>query len=166
MTPATADASIPKTGIFTRFLPQRIDNTYRGRRLALVLFGLVVAVRITQSILIIVNGHSIARSADGIPLETYAAAAAQTIVAIFALSSLNRLIVSLLCVLVLVRYRSAIPFMFVVLMLNYLAGQLILQFVPLVRTGTPPGPIVNLAMFALMIVGLALSLWKRGDQKV
>ena len=166
MTQAMADTSRSKAGIVNRFFPQRIDNTYRGRKLALWLFGLVVAVRITQSILIIVNGHSIARSADGIPLETYAPAAAQTIVALFALSSLNRLITSLLCVLVLVRYRSAIPFMFAVLLLNYLAGQLILQFVPLVRTGTPPGPIVNLAMFALMIVGLVLSLWKRGNQKV
>jgi hypothetical protein len=166
VTQAMTDTPASKAGIFKRFFPQRIDNTYRGRKLALWLFGLVVAVRITQSILIIVNGHSIASSADGIPLETYAPAAAQTIVAIFAISSLNRLIIALLCVLVLVRYRSAIPFMFAVLLLSYLAGELILRFIPLVRTGTPPGPIVNLTMFALTIVGLALSLWKRGDQKV
>lgn len=166
MTQAMADTSRSRAGIFNRLLPQRIDNTYRGRKLALWLFGLAVAVRITQSVLIIVNGYSIAQSADGIPLETYAPAAAQTIVAIFAISSLNRLIISLLCVLVLVRYRSAIPFMFAVLLLNYLAGQLILRFIPLVTTGTPPGPIVNFTMFTLMIVGLALSLWKRSDQEV
>ena len=161
MTQAMTDTSLSKAGIFNRFLPQRIDNTYRGSKIALWLFGLVVAVRITQSLLIIVNGRSIAQSADGIPLETYPAAAAQTIVAIFAISSLNRLIISLICAVALFRYRSAVPLMFVVLGLSYLSGQLILEFIPMIRVGTPPGVIVNLILFGLTIVGLVLSLWKR-----
>ena len=148
--------------MFDKLIPQRIDNTYRGYKVALWLFGLIVGVRITQSVLVIFNGYSTAKNADGIPLDTYTPAAAQTVVALFTQGALSRLIISLLCVLVLVRYRSAIPFMFVLLMLNYLASQLIFQFVPVVRTGTPPGPIVNLIMFALMIIGLVLSLRSRG----
>lgn len=148
--------------MFDKLLPQSIDNTYRGYRVALWLFGLVVGVRIIQSVLVIFNGYSTARDADGIPLDTYTPAAAQTSVALFAQGALWRLTISLLCVLVLVRYRSAIPLMFAMLLLNYLASQLIFQFVPLIRTGTPPGPIVNLIMFALMIIGMALSLWRRG----
>ena len=148
--------------MFDKLLPQPIDNTYRGYRVALWLFGLVVGVTITQGLFVIFNGYSTIMSADGIPLNTYPPAAAQTIVALWAQRGLSRLIISLLGVLVLVRYRRAIPFMFVLLMLNYLASQLILQFVPVVRTGTPPGPIVNLVMFALMIIGLALSLRSRG----
>ena|SRR5882724_4799519 len=150
--------------MFDKLLPQRIDNTYRGHKVALWLFGLVVGVMITQSVFIIFNSYSTIINADGIPLDNYQPAAAQTIVALWALRALSRLIISLLCLLVLVRYRSAIPFMFALLLLNYLAGQLILQFFPLVRTGTPPGPIVNLIMFALMIIGLALSLWSRGKR--
>ena len=150
--------------MLNQLLPARLDNTYRGRKLALWLFGVVVLIKSIQSVAIMVNGYSIARSADGIPLETYPPAAAQTILALFAIFSLNRLLISLICVLVLVRYRSAIPSMFVVLALGYLGGEIILRFIPIVRVGTPPGPIVNLIMFALMIVGLALSVWKRGDQ--
>ena len=145
-----------------KLFPQPIDNTYRGYKIALWLFGLVVGVRITQSVLIIFNGYSTARDADGIPLDTFTPAAAQTVVALFAQGSLWRLTFSLLCVLVLVQYRSAIPLMFVLLLLNYLAALLIFQFVPLPRTGTPPGPIVNLIMFALMAIGLVLSLRSRG----
>jgi hypothetical protein len=147
--------------MFDKLLPQRIDNTYRGYRVALWLFGLVVGMMTAQSVLVIFNGYSTVMNADGIPLETYPPAAAQTIVAVFALRSLLRLIIALLCVLVLVRYRRAIPFMFVILVLNFLATQLILQFIPMVRTGTPPGTIVNRIMFALMIIGLALSLRTR-----
>ena len=150
--------------MLNQLLPPRLDNTYRGRKLALWLFGIVILIRSIQSVMIIVNGYSIARSADGIPLDTYPAAAAQTILALFAISSLNRLFISLVCVVVLVRYRSAIPSMFALLALTYLAGEVILRFIPIVRVGTPPGPIVNLIMFALMIAGLALSLWRRDDR--
>jgi hypothetical protein len=147
--------------MFDNMLPQSIDNKYRGYKVALWLFGLVVGVRIIQSVLVIFNGYSTARDADGIPLDTYTPAGAQAVVALFAQGALSRLLISLLCVLVLVRYRSAIPFMFVLLLLNQLGGLLIFQFVPLVRVGTPPGPIVNLTMVVLMIIGLVLSLQSR-----
>jgi hypothetical protein len=144
-----------------KLLPQTIDNTYRGYKVALWLLGLVVAVTIIQSVMVIVNGHSILKDADGIPLDTYPTAAAQTIEAIWAQRGLSRLIIASLCVLALVRYRSAVPLMFVVLLLSYLLGQLIFQFVPVVRVGTPPGPTINLIMFVLTVIGLALSLWNR-----
>ena len=148
--------------MFDKFFPQPIDNKYSGSKIALWLLGLIVFVHILQSIMVLVNGHSIAQSADGIPLETYPAAAAQTILAIFTVASLRRLIISLICAVVLFRYRSAVPLMFVLLGLNYLGGQVIFQFIPIVRVGTPPGVVMNLTLFGLTIVGLALSLWRRG----
>ena len=54
--------------------------------------------------------------------------------------------------------------MFALLLLQFLAGRLILRLLPVVRTGTPPGFYVNLAILVLMIVGLALSL--RGGSRV
>ena len=147
--------------MFNQLLPRQIDNTYRGHKLALWLLGLVVLVRFIQSLVLLFNGYSVVMSADGIPLDTYPPAAAQTIVALFSLAAVSRLFILLLCVLALVRYRRAIPFMFALLLLSYLAGQLLLQFVPMVRTGAPRAQTVNLVLFALMIIGLALSLWRR-----
>lgn len=147
-------------------LPQQIDNTYRGHKLALWLLGLVVSVKILQSLSVIFNGHSIAQYADGIPLDTYSPAAAQTIVSLFVITGLSRLIMSLIGVLALVRYRCTVPFMFVLLGLDYLARQLTIHFIPFVRTGTPVGPVVNFALFLLGIVGLALSLWRQRNVEV
>src|SRR5262245_48133682 len=147
--------------MFDKLLPQSIDNTYGGYRAALWLFGLVVGVRIAQSLSVIFNGYGTARDADGIPVDTYTPEAAQQMVALFAQGSLWRLTFGLLCVIVLMRYRSAVPLMLVLLLLNYLAAQLILLFIPLVRTGSPPGPYVNFGLFALTIVGLILSLRSR-----
>jgi hypothetical protein len=144
------------------FLPRSLDNEYSGHKLALWLFGLVVALKSTQSLAVILNGYPTARDADGIPLDSFTPAAAQTVVAVFAQGSLWRLFFCLLCLLVLLRYRGAIPLMFALLALNYLVAQLLFQFVPLPRVGAPVGPLVNLLLFVVMLVGLAFSLWRRG----
>lgn len=151
--------------MFDKLFPRPIDNNYSGSKIALWLLGLIVFIHILQSVMVLVNGHSIAQSADGIPLETYSADAAQTILALFMLGSYRRLIISLICAVVLFRYRSVVPLMFVLLGVNYLGGQIIFQFVPLVRVGTPPGLIMNLFMFILTVVGLVLSLWRRGGSQ-
>ncbi len=150
--------------MINKLLPQRIDNTYRGHKLALWIFALSVSVKIFQTLMVIFNGNSTAIYADGFPLKTFPPAAAQTVVALFALSGLRMLIISLLCVLVLVRYRSMISFMLALLAIEYLAGQMIFYFVPLVRTGMPPGPVVNFIFFILWVAGLVLSLWSKGNR--
>lgn len=143
--------------------PKTFDNTYRGRRLALWLFGVLVFMKLAMSLNSIFNGYKIATSADGIPLDTYPPAAAQTFVAAFALLGLSNLIICLLCLLVLIRYRTMVPLMFALLLLEHLGKRLILMFLPIVRTGTPPAPVINLILLGLMIAGLALSLWRRGE---
>jgi hypothetical protein len=52
--------------------------------------------------------------------------------------------------------------MFALLGLNYLAAQLVFGFVLLPRVGAPVGPLVNLLLFVVMLIGLGLSLWRRG----
>jgi hypothetical protein len=150
----------------SQFLPKSIDNNYRGHKLAFWFIGVVVIMRAAQGFSLIFNGYSIVREADGIPLETYPIAAAQTVVAMFLVSGLSRIILSLLCVLALVRYRSAITLMVVVLAIDQVGRQLIFHFYPLVRVGNPLGPTVNYILLVLTIIGLVLSLWgKRNYQE-
>lgn len=144
--------------MFHKLLPERVDNVYRGRKLALWLFALVVFMKIVMSLNTIFNGRLVATTADGIPLDTFPAASVQTVLALFAIWGVAHLIVCLLCVLVLVRYRAMVPLMFVLLLLEFLSRKLVLYFLPIVRTGSPPAFFVNLALLALMIVGLLLSL--------
>lgn len=141
-----------------RLLPQSLDNAYRGRTLALWLFGFVALLKSLQSLSIMFAGSSTASGADGIPLGTYPPAIAQTVVSLFAQGSVWRLTFCVLCFLVLARYRSAVPLMFALFVANYLAAQAMLLVVPLDRVGAPPGPVINLVLFALMVAGLALSL--------
>ncbi|MEW6369045.1 MAG: hypothetical protein AB1714_30830 [Acidobacteriota bacterium] len=149
--------------MFNQLLPQHLDNTYRGYKIALWLFALMVLMKVAMSLNAIFNGYLVASSADGIPLDTFTSSAAQTVVSLFAIWGLAHFVICSMCMLVLVRYRSVIPFMFALLLLEHLSRKLILHFLPIARTGTPPGTVANLVLLAVMIVGLALSLRSRGD---
>ena len=144
--------------MLNQLLPRHVNNTYHGYKLALWLFAVVVFMKVTMSLNCIFNGRSVATSADGIPLDTFTPACARMVVSDFALWGLSQLIISLVCIVVLARYRALIPFMFALLLVEHVSRKLILQVMPIVKTGTPPGFFVNLVLLALMVVGLALSL--------
>lgn len=144
-----------------RLLPERIDNSYGGRKLALWLFGLVVFMKTSIGLGTIFNGRTAATTADGIPLDTFTPAGAQAFLSVFAIWGLAQVTIGLLCILVLVRYRALVPFMFSLLLLEHLLRKLILFVMPIARTGTPPGSLINLALVAVMVVGLVLSLRDR-----
>ena len=146
-----------------RLLPQRIDNTFRGHRLALWLFGVLVLMKGGIGLGTIFNGRSAATSADGIPLDTFSPAGEQAFVSLFAAWGLSQLMLNLIGLLVLVRYRAMVPFMFALLLLEHLSRRLIFVVLPIASTGTSPGFFVNLVFVAVMIVGLALSLRNQGD---
>lgn len=143
------------------FLPRSIDNRYRGRTLALWIFWVVVIIRAAQGVSLLVNGSSIVQGADGVPLETFPPAAAQSVVAMFVLSGSARLVLSIMAILVFVRYRSAVPLMLALLALDQAAKQLLLYVYPLYRVGNPIGPTVNAVLLALTFLGLVLSVWEK-----
>ena len=83
--------------MFNSPFPRSIDNNYRSHKIT----------------------HMVASSADGMPLDTFPPLAAQTVIELFALLGLSRLVLALLCILVVVRYRAMIPFMYLVLLLQH-----------------------------------------------
>ena len=142
-------------------LPPRIDNTFRGHKLALVLFGVLVALKVVMSLNSIINGYSVATSADGIPLSTFSAPAARSYLVLFALFGLSQFMPCLLCLLVLVRYRALVPLMFALFFIEFVGRRLIFQFMPLERAATSVPGIINLVLVGLILVGLVLSLWNQ-----
>lgn len=146
-----------------RILPRHLDNTYRGHTLAIWLFVPVVAMKMLIAIGTIFNGRGAAQSADGIPLDTFDAAGAEAVVALFALWGLCQLVLGTLGVLALARYRAMIPLMFTLLLLEQLARKGILLVKPIATTGASPGFYINLGLAVLLMTGLALSLRNRPD---
>ena len=140
--------------MLNQIFPHQFDNNYRGHKIALWLFALLVLMKLGMSLSAIFDGDNMARSADGIPIDTFTSGGAEAVVSITALLGLSHLLLASLGVLALIRYRAMIPLMYVLLLVEYFAKKWILLVHPIVRTGTSPSTYVNLVLIALLIVGL------------
>jgi hypothetical protein len=144
-----------------RIFPSRIDNAYRGLRAGLWVFGLVVLIRLAMGANTMINTRSIAEGADGIPLDSYGAAAAGAVVSMFALLGLSKLVIGLLGLIALIRYRAMIPLILLLMLAEHGAGRLLALARPIVRSeSAAPGFSINMALLGLLLLALLLSLWR------
>jgi hypothetical protein len=146
-----------------RLLPPLIDNSYGGPKPALWLLGFLAAIKAVMSLNSIFNGYAVLTSADGVPLPSYPAEAAQTIVTVFALWAVGQLLFALLAILALVRYRSMTSLLFGLFLIEHLGRKVVLQFLPITRSGAAPASVINLVLLAVMAGGLLLSLRRPVD---
>lgn len=143
-----------------RLFPKQFDNCFKGRRAALWLLGLLIALRLVMSINSIFNTESVARGADGFPVGSYGADAARAVLMLFALSALGQLTVAAIALVALVRYRAMVPFIYLVLVCDQLARRSLLASWEVARAeSSPVGWYIGLALLALPTLGLVLSLW-------
>ena len=89
-------------------------------------------------------------------------AGADGIVFAFALWGSAQLIYGLIQLIVVFRYRSLIPLMYLLLILETLLRMLVGAMRPVTFAHTPPGAIGNHIVLPLAVLMLALSLWKPG----
>jgi hypothetical protein len=151
--------------VLRRLFPRQFDNGYHGHRAALWLFGLLVALKLVVSVNSILNTASVAAGADGIPLGSFGPAAARTVLMLFALSALADLALAVIAVVALIRYRAMVPFIYLILLGEYVAGRFIIQSYAVARSGgISVGWYVNIGIVTLMTLGLALSLIRARQQ--
>ena len=145
-----------------RIFPNQFDNRFDGHRLALWLLGGLVALKLVMSINSILNTASVAAGADGFPLASYSVAAARAVLMLFALMSLGQLMLAVLGLVALIRYRAMVPLVYAVLLLEHVARRLIVQAYDVDRSSSAPvGFYINIALLGLLTAGFALSLWPR-----
>ena len=144
-----------------RLFPQTANNDYRGNRIALWVFVPITVVTLVRSGIHIFRADGGAQSIATIPLDTYSDPAATAVILVFALWGLSQLLLGLLYLVVLVRYRALIPLMYLTLILEY-GGRLALgAWKPLETLQTPPGARVTPILIVLSLAMFALSLRPR-----
>lgn len=144
--------------------PRQLDNNFRGQRLALWLFIPIVLMRLGIGAGSVFNTYQAAVSADGIPLASFGAAGAETVIALFSLLGLSHLLFALLGVLALIRYRAMIPLVYLLFLVHALSNKILLLVHPIARAGGQGGSMVVLAVLALTVVGFVLCLVGRDDR--
>ena len=141
---------------FSIFLPVKADNTLVGSKLPLYIFILIAAVGTVRSCIHIFSADGGAGSIAGMDL---AVTGANEVIFAFALWGSEQLIYALLQWIVILRYRSLIPLMWVVQLLETLGRMLVGRIKPVTFAHTPPGAYGNNIILALSVLMLALCLW-------
>jgi hypothetical protein len=149
--------------MLSRLFPDKFDNQYCGHRAALWLLGLLIALTLIVSANSIFNTAYVAVGADGFPLGSYGPAAARSVLMLFALDALGQLVLSLVSLMALIRYRSMVPLIYLLVLGQQLARRFIIQSYAVPRAPTEAVvPYVVYGVIALLALGLALSLLGRG----
>lgn len=157
--------------MLSRIFPKQLDNNYRGHKLALWLLIPVVLFKFAMGINVSglnpwISSSFVLESADGIPLSSYGADAAKTVVFLFASWGFGLLILSAVGLVALVRYRAMIPLMYLALTAEQVGRMLIQLAHPVVKVATTEGvsggALINYGLTAALVIGLVLSLQGKG----
>ncbi|MDQ0466604.1 heme/copper-type cytochrome/quinol oxidase subunit 4 [Caulobacter ginsengisoli] len=150
--------------MFANPFPARLDNAYRGRLPALWLLGLLAAMKLAMGVNCMIQPAFVAATVDHIPLDSYDPAAAQTVIVFFAVWGLGQALLALLAILALVRYRTMVPIVFLLLLLEQVGRKLLFLLHPVATSGEggiSVALLINLGFLLALILGLVLSLWVR-----
>jgi len=142
-----------------RIFPKQIDNAYRGYKLAIWLLAVIVLLKLVMSYGALFETLDVIETADSIALETFSPAAAASFVSIFKVLGLDQLMLNLVGVVVLIRWRAMIPFIYLLLAVEQIARKWLLLANPIARTGVAYIPFdPHIVFAAALLIGLALSL--------
>ena len=144
-----------------RLFPKVADNTYTGHPIARWVFIFMTIVTIIRSLIHMFSADGGAGSIATIPLENFTDNGAAAVILAFALWGLSQLIVGLIYVVVLWRYQSLIPLMYVLMIFEYVMRIVLGEIKPIDTVSTPPGAIGDYVIIPLASVMLFLALRDR-----
>jgi len=99
------------------------------------------------------------QDADSIPIDSWGPGAAHTFLYMTKLLGLDHLLLTVVAIVILIRWRSLIPFAFLLLLAEQLGRFTLKLSNPIPRTGITYVPVdPNLIIIAALLIGLALSL--------
>ena len=142
--------------IFETLLPAKVDNVIRGTKIPFYIFALYAIVSTVRSCIHLLSPDGGAGTIAGMDLSV---AGADGIIFAFALWGSSHLLFALIQLLAVIRYRSLIPFMWLMLALEVLLRELVGAMKPITFAHTPPGAIGNQIILPLAVVMVVWSLW-------
>ncbi len=151
-----------------RLFPKQFDNDYRGYWLGIWILAPILLMKLAMGFNVAglnpwISNRQIAINADGLAVDSYGNEAASVVMFMFASWGLILLVLSLLGILVLVRYRAMVPLMYLLLGIEQFGRKAIglLQPVashPATAENLTPGFIINTGFMAALLIGFVLSL--------
>jgi len=144
--------------IINKILPITVTNEFKGKRLAYYVFILITILTIGRSLVHILALDGGAQSIAGIPLDTFSQGAQQAVILIFALWGSSQFLMGIVYTIVLAKYKSLIPLMYLLIFLEYSMRIILGLIKPISTLHIVPGSIADYIIVPLALIMLYLSL--------
>lgn len=139
--------------------PHTIDNNYKGLKIALYVFYVLTLVTLWRSQHHLFAADGGAMSIASIPLDTFTSDGEMAVIGIFSLWGLSQLIIGFINLVVAIRYRSLVPFMYLLMFFEYMIRTFyISNFKPIPTLETAPGAIGNIILIIIVPILFTLSI--------
>ena len=145
--------------IINKVFPKTIDNNYKGFKIALYVFYILTVVTLWRSQHHLFAADGGAQSIASIPLDTFTNNGEMAVIGIFSLWGLSQLIIGFIYLATALRYKSLIPFMYLLMFFEYLMrGFYIGNFKPIPTVDTALGAILNIILVIAVPILFILSV--------
>jgi hypothetical protein len=142
--------------------PPQFDNVFSGQRIALWILAPVLLFRTMIGINSMAVPRLVASKADSIPLDSFGPTAVANVIQMFAHLGLFYVAVSALGWLALLRYRSMVPLIYLLVVVEQVGNKLLqLLYADPEPGGVTTGTLLVRGILVLAVTGLILSLIKR-----
>ncbi|QEE14514.1 hypothetical protein DSAG12_00327 [Promethearchaeum syntrophicum] len=149
----------PKSkSILKTLLPDNVNNDVKFNKIIVYIFGVLTIFTIVRSLIHIFAPDGGANSIATIVVFSGSPDPNNVIYHIFSLWGLSQLLIGLIYIIVLMKYKNLIPMMFTLMIIEYVMRFVTGIMKPMgdVLTGTPPGALVNLILVPL---ALGMLIW-------
>lgn len=146
---------------FSIILPKTIDNRLQGSQVPVYVLTVIAIVSFARSCIHLFAPDGGAASIAGMDLSAGAAG----IIFGFALWGSSQLLMALVQLLAVARYRALVPLMYIFLMLEVILRQLAGKLHPVSFAHTPPGAVGNWVMLPLAMLMLGITFWSVSKPK-
>jgi len=132
----------------------KADNNFQGYRIVVIVFLAIIVFTIARSLVHILLPDGGAGSIAGLDVTVEGG---QNVVSVFAVWGLSQLLMGFVYLVVFFRYKSLIPFMYLLILAEY-SGRIALGLIKPLEVGhPPPGVIGDYILVPLAIIMLACS---------
>src|SRR6056297_2599092 len=144
--------------IIERIFPKTLNNDYKGYKIALYVFFALTALTLWRSQHHLLAADGGAQSIATIPLDTFTTPGAAAVIGVFGLWGLSQLIIGIVYLVVSLRYRAMIPFMYLLVVEYFMRAVYIPSAKPIPTAGTAPGATGNWPLMIIAFIMLVLSV--------
>ncbi len=147
-----------------KIFPKQLDNQYKGLPLAKQAFCIIIIITFIRSLLHIFLPDGGAELIASIPLHTFTPASQRVIILIFAFWGLSQILMAIVYSVIYWRYQTFIPFMYILIFIEY-SMRLLLTFIkPIATTHQAPGEIADWAVWPLSACLFYLAISNKKSQ--